>query len=235
MKFLGLITARGGSKGIPGKNVKPLAGKPLIAWTIEAAAASGRLERVIVSTDDDEIADVARQCGLAVPFKRPAELARDDSSHFSVVEHAIKWMAENADCRPEYLVLLQPTSPFRTAADIDAAIELAEKKNADAVVGVCEAAAHPMLVKKMDDSGAMADFVPADIAYKRRQSLPPAYQINGAIYVNRVVALLRDRDFCPPGAIGYVMSAEHSMEIDDMWDFHMAELVARHPFDHKEH
>ena len=132
-KILGLITARGGSKGIPGKNIKPLAGKPLIAWTIEAANNSRLLSQVIVSTDDNEIARSAQAWGAEVPFKRPEELAQDQSSHLDVVLHALQWYQLQHRALPEYVMLLQPTSPLRTANDIDAAISLAAQKQADAI------------------------------------------------------------------------------------------------------
>jgi CMP-N,N'-diacetyllegionaminic acid synthase len=126
-EIIGLITARGGSKSIPRKNIKMLAGKPLIAWTIEAAQKSKDLSRIVVSTDDTEIADVARQWGAEVPFIRPEELARDGSSSISAVLHTVHWLDENEGYCPDYIMLLQPTSPFRTTEDIQKSIELARQ------------------------------------------------------------------------------------------------------------
>ncbi len=225
--IVGLITARGGSKSIPRKNVQPLGGKPLIAWTIEAALHSPALDRVIVSTDDHEIAQISRDWGAEVPFLRPAALAQDDSDHVSVVMHAIQWLAENLDIHPEYVMLLQPTSPFRSAEDISAAVALARQHEAPAVVSVSEARCHPYLAKRITADGRLADFVTADLAYLRRQDLPPVYALNGAIYLNRPESLVRDRTFLPPGTIPYIMPPERSLDIDSPWDFYLADLILR--------
>lgn len=227
IRVLGLVTARGGSKGIPGKNVAPLAGKPLIAWTLEAAAESRGLDRIIMSTDDDEIAEVCRDWGIEAPFKRPAELAGDDSSHIGVVVHALEWLAANDGYRPDFVMLLQPTSPLRTADDIDAAITLAEKREASAVLSVTATHDHPFLVRAMTHSGSLGHFVECDIEYPRRQVLPAAYAINGAIYLNERDSLLSTRSFEPEGAIAYEMPAERSLQIDTPWDLHLCELVLR--------
>lgn len=233
MKIVTLITARGSSKGLPRKNVLPLAGKPLIAWTIEAALKSRRLNRVIVSTDDEEIAQVARQWGADVPFLRPAELAQDASPHIDVVNHAIQWLEENEKQFPEYVMLLQPTSPFRTAQDIDQAIEIAKTHQAVAVVSVCEASEHPFLSKKISPDGTLDDFVVLNrAAYLRRQDLPPAYALNGAIYLNRRESLLCDQTFLPYGTLAYVMPTERSLDIDTPWEWHLAELILKDQHEH---
>jgi CMP-N-acetylneuraminic acid synthetase len=227
MKTLALITARGGSKGIPGKNLVPLAGKPLIAWTLEAARAAARLSRIIVSTDDLAIAEECRTRGAEVPFLRPPELAGDASSHLSVVEHALSWLHSNERFVPEAVVLLQPTSPLRTAQDIDASVDLAIQRNAEAVVSVCEAEDHPFLVKRLNERGELEDFVSSGLRYARRQDFPPAYRINGAVYVNRTESLLRTRTFVPPGALPYVMSRRDSIDIDTPVDLGKAEAILR--------
>jgi len=222
---IGLITARGGSKSIPQKNIKMLAGKPLIAWTIAAALQSKELSRVIVTTDDEKIAKVSREWGAEVPFIRPIELARDDSSSISAVLHAIQWMEENEGFCPDYIMLLQPTSPFRTAEDIHQSKELARKHCAVAVVSVCEAERHPYICKRILDNGTLADFMTPEMGYLRRQDLPPAYAVNGAIYLNRRSSLLLDRTFLPPGTIAYVMPQARSIDVDTLWDWYMAELI----------
>ena len=224
-EVIGLITARGGSKSIPRKNIHLLAGKPLIAWTIEAAQKSKNLCRVIVSTDDGRIAEVAEQYGAEVPFTRPSELAQDDSDHVSVVEHALKWLEENENFDPDYIMLLQPTSPFRLTEDIDAAIEIAKSNNADAVVGVTEMKPHPYLSQHLGDDGSISPLLPTDIPYLRRQALPTVFAINGAVYLNRPKSLLKHRSFTPEGTFGYVMPAERSMDIDTPWDLEVAELI----------
>lgn len=225
VEVIGLITARGGSKSMPRKNIAPLAGKPLIAWTIEAARASRLLSRILVSTDDGEIAQVAAAWGAEVPFTRPAELAGDATPHVLVVEHAIRWLEEAEGSRPHYMLLLQPTSPLRSAEDIDAAIALAEEREAIAVVSVSPMERHPYLSKRILANGTLADFITSDIAYLRRQDLPPAYALNGALYLNRCDSLLRDHSFLPPGTLGYVMPPERSLDVDTPWDFHLIELV----------
>ena len=126
-----IITARGGSKSIPRKNVLPLGGKPVIAWSIEAALQSPSVSRVIVSTDDEEIAEVSREWGAEVPFMRPAELAGDDTPHLAVMLHAIRWLESDQGTLPEFILLLQPTSPLRTSEDIEAAVRIAVEQNAD--------------------------------------------------------------------------------------------------------
>jgi len=226
-QVLGLITARGGSKSVPRKNLVPVGGKPLIAWTIESALKSQRLDRVIVSTDDMEIARVAAEWGAEVPFMRPKELAEDDSPHIDVVIHAVQWLEEHERWSAEYVVLLQPTSPLRTAADIDGAIEMAKEKEAVAVIGVVETHAHPYLTRKMTEHGVLEDFIPTEIPYLYRQGLPPAYFINGAVFVNRRDSLLKKRTFYPSGMYGYVMPAERSLQIDSPWDLYLADLITR--------
>ncbi|KAB2646787.1 MAG: acylneuraminate cytidylyltransferase family protein [Verrucomicrobia bacterium] len=225
MRIAALIPARGGSKGIPRKNLVPLAGKPLIAWTIEAALGSDKLSRVLVSTDDAEIAAVARQYGAEVPFLRPPELARDETGTLEVALHALDWIEQNTTDRPEYLLLLQPTSPLRTTADIAAAIHLAQTRGADAVLGVCEAEPHPYLARRMDESGVLSDFIPAREASGRRQDFPPAYILNGALYLNRCTSLRASRVFQPPGALAHVMPRERSLDIDTPDDLRLAELL----------
>jgi CMP-N,N'-diacetyllegionaminic acid synthase len=224
--IVALVTARGGSKGIPGKNVASVGGKPLIAWSIEAALGSSRVQRTLVSTDDPQIAEVSRNAGAEVPFLRPPELARDNSSHLSVVLHTLDWLADNDDCHPDYLLLLQPTSPLRTSADIDAAVDLAEKHDADSVVSVCAAHNHPYLVKQVTSAGVLADFLSVDRkAYLRRQDLPGAYALNGALYIIRPSVLRQQQTFLPERTFPYVMPAERSLDIDDPWDLHLVRLV----------
>ena len=226
-EIVGLIAARGGSKGIPRKNIKPLAGKPLIAWTIEAAQQSQALSRLILSTDDEEIADVGRRFGAEVPFLRPLPLAADDTLAIDVVEHALDWLAKDQDCRPDYLLLLQPTSPLRTSEDIIGAIHLAEEHNAEAVVSVCPADSHPFLIKRLTEQGTLEDFVSTDQVDLRRQALPPAYALNGAIYLNRPSSLMTHRSFLPPGTHAWEMPPERSVDIDTPWDFRLAELLLK--------
>lgn len=224
---VGLITARGGSKGIPQKNIRPLAGKPLIAWTIQAAKQSRRLDRAIVSTDDPEIASVAREWGAEVPFMRPPELALDDSPHRDVVLHALDWLESESASPPDYLMLLQPTSPLRTAEDIDRAIALAAEKDADSVISVCPTPHHPYLSKEIAEDGQLLDFIERPQGYLPRQSLAPAYSLNGAIYLVRR-SVLRERDsWYTARTFAYVMPPERSLDIDTPWDLHLVDLILR--------
>ena len=214
MSILGLIPARGGSKGIPRKNVLPIAGKPLIAWTIEAALAARALDRVVVTTDDAEIAEIAVAHGADVPFLRPAELARDKTPGIDPVLHAL-------DMLPgfEVVVLLQPTSPLRTADDIDAAVALSDGNN---VVGVTKAA-HVAWTFGMDAAGVLeignTAFAP------RRQDAPALFALNGAIYVSATKRVYQHRGFLVPGTLGYDMPAERSVDIDGPMDWRLAELL----------
>lgn len=231
-KVLGLVTARGGSKGLIDKNIRPLAGRPLIAWTLAAAHEStgsgpGCLDRVVVSTDSERIADICRQHGAETPFCRPADLARDDSPHIDVVLHALEWLRRHESYVPEWVMLLQPTSPFRTAADIRESIELANSRGAPAVVSVCETHAHPYLARSLGSDGAMTAFIQCPIGYARRQDLPAAYALNGAIYLVRREILCSKKTLEPPGAIGYVMPPDRSHQIDTAWDLRIAEFIAR--------
>jgi CMP-N-acetylneuraminic acid synthetase len=222
---LALVTARGGSKGIPGKNIKPLQGKPLLAWSVETAKQSASIARVVISTDDPEIAEVGRQWGAEAPFVRPQEFAADASSHIDVLVHAIEWFASNEGYRPEYVLTLQPTSPLRTAADIDAACAIAEANDADAVIGVEETHHHPYLVRKVGADGRLDQFISTDIEYLRRQDIPAAFMINGAIFLNRRESLLRDGTFEPASAYPYVMPPDRSLQIDTPWDWFLVEKV----------
>lgn len=218
-RVLAVIAGRGGSKGLPGKNLRELAGKPLIAWSIEAAAQSKILDRVVVSTDDTEIAKVARNFGADVPFLRPAELATDASAIVDTVLHAADCLAETY----RYVVLLQATSPLRLGQDIDGALELCGKYSAPACISV---AAAPKIrwALAMDSAGRLAPLF--DIGETRRQVLAPVYQPNGAVYVAELEWLRRERHFFAPGAIGYVMPLERSVDVDTEMDFLVAEAIA---------
>lgn len=224
---LALITARGGSKGLPGKNIRTLAGKPMIAWSIEAARASGVVDRVVVSTDDAEIARVARDWGAEVPFLRPAELAGDNAAHVPVVLHALDWLAGHDGYRPELVLLLQPTSPLRTAVDIRDAVSLYRKNRPQAVVGVCEPSHHPWLIKTEDEEGWLKDFVVKPAGYLPRQKLPNVYAVNGALYLISVEALRELETFTPPHTLPLVMPAERSVDIDTEHDLRLAEFLLR--------
>jgi N-acylneuraminate cytidylyltransferase/CMP-N,N'-diacetyllegionaminic acid synthase len=222
-----IIPARGGSKGIPGKNLKPAAGKPLIAWTVETALAATLLDRVIVSTDSPEIADVARRYGAEVPFMRPAHLAQDDTPGIAPVLHAAQWLADNEGYQPDMIMLLQPTSPLRIPEDIDRAIELIREKGADAIVSVTPVEAHPYWMKQIDGAGRMTDFIKLDQPIERRQDLPELYTVNGAIYVARYEVLMQQKTFDTDNTFSLVMPPERSLDIDTPWDLCLADLILK--------
>jgi CMP-N,N'-diacetyllegionaminic acid synthase len=219
MRVLGLIPARGGSKGIPGKNVRPLGGRPLLAWTAEAALASRRLSRVVLSTDDEGIAEAGRRCGLEIPFLRPAELARDDTPTLPVVRHALETLEDPFDA----VCLLQPTSPFRRAEDIDACIAMLEERGLDAVVSVLPVPAehNPCWVYFEDGAGLLRLATGEEQPIPRRQELPPAFHRDGSVYVTR-------REIVMAGSLygrrlgGYVMP-EAGVNLDTPADWERAE------------
>jgi CMP-N,N'-diacetyllegionaminic acid synthase len=222
--IVAVVPARGGSKGVPRKNVKPLAGKPLIAWTIEAALAAPCVARVIVSTEDAEIAQVARAWGAAVPFVRPAALASDTATSIDVAMHALDWLCRTERAEPTCVLWLQPTSPLRTSEDIEAARTLQAEKHTPAVVSVCAAAHPPQWLKRIGPHGELLPWQ-IGVEPERRQDIGPVYQLNGAIYLTETTALRQHRTFAPDGALAYVMPPERSLDIDTPWDFHLAELI----------
>ena len=226
MEVCTIITARGGSKGIPRKNLVDFSGKPLIGWTIEAALQTG-LGRVIVSTDSEEIAAVSREFGAEVPFLRPSDLATDTSGSYEVVEHALKWIDLNSGMMPETFVLLQPTSPFRTAVDILSAVNMVTQSTAPAAIGVCEAVTHPWMTRKIKLDGSLQPFVNIPFSVKRRQDFPPAYMINGALYVVRTKVFFQQKTFEPFGTVPYVMSKERALDIDAPEDLAIGASLAQ--------
>jgi CMP-N-acetylneuraminic acid synthetase len=229
MKTAAVITARGGSKGIPGKNIADLAGKPLIAWGLEAALKSPSVDRLIVSTDDDKIAEACRKYGADVPFKRPDELSGDKSPHIPVVQHAVQWLEDNEKIVYDYIMLIQPTSPFVVSEDIEAALKLAVDSDADAVSSVCEAEKHPAYALTLNEKGILERYIKRDSnAYFRRQDLKTAYIENGAIYIVKRDVLMNESELDPVGRTrAYIMSAERSVDIDSPWDLYVANLIMR--------
>jgi len=224
MNVISIITARGGSKGILRKNIRPLAGKPLIVHSIEASLAATEVSRTLFSTDDAEFAEIARQHGAEIPFMRPPELAADHASHMSVMLHLLDWLEARGEL-PDALLLLQPTCPLRTAQDLDGAIELMATSGCPAVVGMCEAVTHPFLTYALDDQGLLVPIIEHGVNYPRRQDLPPAYQLNGALYLNRSESLRGTQAFQPPGTRPWIMPEERSVDIDSLDDFALAELI----------
>jgi len=234
-KVLGVVTARGGSKGVPGKNLKLLAGKPLIAYTIDAARASGVFDRLILSTDDDAIADAGRRCGCEVPFVRPAELARDETPHLPVLQHAVGWLETHDGYRCDLVMILQPTSPLRQPHHIREAVDLIARTGADSVVSVSAPPAHyhPLRMLRIDAAGAATLFVtgePVRRRVNRRQDLPDAWVMNGAIYLFRRSLLdAADPSLYGDRSVAYVMPAPYGLSIDTAEDWADAERVVAAP------
>jgi len=226
-RILALIPARGGSKGLAGKNIRALAGKPLIAWSISAAKESRYVDRIIVSTDSEEIAAVSRQAGAETPFPRPAALATDQASTMDVCLHAAEWLGKSGD-HFDLLLVLQPTSPLRTAADIDSTVELLGERNADAVVSVCETDHHPWWSNCLPEDGSMKDFLRPEVLHKTRQELPAYYRLNGAVYLARIAKLHETRSFYGAKTFAYRMPAARSVDIDSLQDFLLAETLLNH-------
>lgn len=221
MKVVAIVPARGGSKGVSRKNVRLVAGRPLIAWTIAVARESGVFSRVVVSTDDPEIARVSVEWGAEVPFLRPAELATDTATSIDVVEHALRELGP----LPDAVMLLQPTSPLRAISDIKTAVSMLNDTT-EAVVSITAAAHPPDWFCTIADDGTLARFDSKE-RLVRRQDARPMYQLNGAIYLVKTEPLLRERTFTPAKTRPYVMPQERSIDIDTEWDLHVAALVLR--------
>ncbi|MCB1652287.1 MAG: acylneuraminate cytidylyltransferase family protein [Alphaproteobacteria bacterium] len=211
-KVLALITARGGSKGLPGKNIIPLKGKPLIAWTIEAAKNAKVITDIVVTTDDERIAQASIEAGARVPFMRPPELATDTAGSKEVVLHALDTLNERYD----YVILLQPTSPLRTATHIDEAFALLKKHDAPSCVSVKESEKPAHLFFTLSNQHILKGLVAQDQTPARRQDAPPLYAVNGALYIFKPDQF---ENFITPETIGYVMGQAESVDIDDAEDF----------------
>jgi CMP-N,N'-diacetyllegionaminic acid synthase len=233
---LAIIPARGGSKGIPRKNIRILAGKSLIVWTIETALQCSVLDKIIVSTDDEKIAEICRHAGADVPFLRPKELALDDTPDFPVYEHTLKWLSENQDFQPEIVVWLRPTAPLRTITDIDSAVHLIKKSNADAVRSVCHVEHHPYWMKLIQDTHLLPLIENCDESrYYHRQLLPPVYRLNGAVDVIRCKSVRKTGLLYSGDVLGYIMPNERSIDLDSELDFDLAELYLRRGSHEKKH
>ncbi len=229
---LGVVTARAGSKGIPGKNTKLLAGKPLVAYTIDAARASGVFDRLIMSTDDERAAAIARDLGCEVPFMRPAELSTDDTPHLPVMVHAAQWLRDREQYQPEWTMILMPTSPLRQARHLVEAVDLAVRSGADSLVSVDEIPAHyhPHRALIVDEQGwarLLLGSRPVRERPVRRQGLPPAWVFNGAIYLFKTALLF---DPTNPSLYGdrvaaYAMARPYGHNIDDAEDWTAAERM----------
>lgn len=226
LKVLGLIPARGGSKGVPHKNIRLLCGKPLLQYTAAAALAAKGLAQVVLSTEDEEIAEVGRFCGLHVPFMRPPELAEDQTPMLPVVQHALTWFEKRGQ-QFDAVCLLQPTNPLRTAAVIDGCIALLEKSHADAAVTVLAVPAehNPHWVYFKDEAGALRLSTGEAMPISRRQDLPEAFHREGSVYVSRRDVVMEEHSLYGKRVVGYQMNGEQSVNIDTLSDWQRAEKL----------
>ncbi len=224
-KFLAIIPARSGSKGLKDKNIKQLNCKPMIAYTIEAAIKSNIFDNIFVSTDSQEYANISIEYGATVPFLRPEYLSTDTATTNDVIEYTIKEL-KKVEKEYDYLMILQPTSPLRESEDILGAVKLLFEKNANSIVSVCEAEHSPLYMNTLDESLSMDDFLPKNIK-TRRQELPKYYRLNGAIYLCKVDYFLNYKDFYKEKSYAYVMDKERSVDIDDELDFIIAESLMK--------
>jgi N-acylneuraminate cytidylyltransferase/CMP-N,N'-diacetyllegionaminic acid synthase len=227
VEILALIPARGGSKRVPHKNLLPVAHKPLIAWTIEAARAAKSLTRVVVSTDSEAIAAVSVQYGAEVPFIRPAELAQDHTCGMAPILHAVRWLDQHEAYQPDLVMCLQATSPLRAVADIEATIDLALQQHADAVVSLTPVPYQPAWMKQVDSRGRIRDWLPGTQWATRCQDGPAVYALNGAIYLARRQVLLTRQNWYGDNTYAYVMPPERSLDVDTPWDMSLADVLLR--------
>ena len=227
--FLAIIPARGGSKGLPGKNIKKLCGKPLIAWSIEAGLKSNYLDEVVVSTDYENIAEIAKEYGANVPFLRPDYLASDTATSFDVVKHTIDFYKNELNREFDYIVLLEPTSPLREVSDIDRAIEILLESSADSIVGICKTEdQNPAFLIKKDNNNYISGYENRDMKVLRRQDVDDIYFFEGTIYISQTKILLAKKTFYHESTIGYEVPKYKSLEIDDMNDFIMVEAIMKY-------
>jgi CMP-N,N'-diacetyllegionaminic acid synthase len=224
MGNLAIIPARSGSKGLKDKNIKLLSGKPLLAYTIEAARESGLFDEIMVSTDSQEYADIAKQWGANVPFLRSDELSNDTASSWDVVKEVIEGY-KDLGAEFDTVALLQPTSPLRTSNDIIEGYNVIEVKEANFVVGVCEMDHSPLWANTLPEDLSMENFIRPEVVKMPRQSIPTYYRINGALYIVKVDYLMRTPDIYGERSIASVMRKENSIDIDDQMDFTIAEVL----------
>jgi CMP-N-acetylneuraminic acid synthetase len=225
MTVLAVVPARAGSKGVPGKNERLLAGKSLVARAADAALASGVVDRAVLSTDSERIAEIGRQAGLEVPFLRPADLARDDTPMQPVIEHAVAWL-EVLEYRPDIVLVLQPTAPLRTGAHIARAVALLQKSGADSVVSVVEIPRHfsPHYAMRIA-AGRLQPFAPEGAAITRRQDAEPAYSRDGTVYAVRRDVLMERHDLYGDDCRPLLIPAGESVNVDSPVDWAAAEAL----------
>ncbi|KGN03513.1 acylneuraminate cytidylyltransferase [Clostridium novyi A str. 4570] len=224
-KILAIIPARGGSKGIPHKNIMKICKKPLIAYSIEAAKESKYIDYILVSTDDTCIKEVSLSYGAKVPFLRPDEISTDRAKSIDVVLHGIDYLKEHNE-NFDYVILLQPTSPLRTSDDIDTAIESVIEADKDSLISVCECSENPILMRTIERE-KLKPVLEFNGDNLRRQELPTFYVFNGAIYINKVDMLQNKKEFVDENTMPFIMDSTKSIDIDNMIDAKIAEMILK--------
>ncbi len=225
-KILAVVPARGGSKGIPGKNIRPLAGKPLIAYAIASGLESQWVSDLVVTTDSPEIQEISLRLGAQVPFLRPSHLATDTALAIPTIQDAVLRMEALKGFKYDYVIMLQPTAPMRTAADIDEALEKLITNGADSIISVVDVNNyHPIKMKRLSPDGFLSDYESYPIENPPRQSLPKVYIVNGAIYAVKRDVLMEGNSFKGKTCLGHVMPEERSVNIDSIVDFKVAEIL----------
>jgi CMP-N,N'-diacetyllegionaminic acid synthase len=223
-RLCALIPARGGSKGLARKNLRVFRGTPLVAHAVETARRVTGLDRIVVSTDDVEIAEVARRAGADVPFLRPSELATDETPTLPVVQHAVRWL-EAHGAHIDAVVLLQATSPLRTAQQVEAAIGKFVETGADSVTTVCAVEDSPYWMQRLDGD-RLRPLMPEGQRHGRRQDLPPVYRLTGAVYVTRRNVVMEQGRLLGEDTRAIVVGRRESVDVDDELDLRLAELIA---------
>ena len=224
---IAIIPARGGSKGLPGKNIKAMNGKPLIWYTINSAKKSKFVDKIIVSTDDNEVAKISKKYGAEIPFMRPKELARDDSLAIDNYIYTIDRLNKKFNYGIVEFIILQPTSPLRTSLDIDTAIQIFEEKKADSVISISEVIHPPIWSKRIDEKGILRNYFNIEIGNKNRQEIKKVYMPNGAIFVFKFSLLKEKYSYYSDKTYPYVMPLERSIDIDSKLDFEFAEYLLK--------
>ncbi len=224
MNILAIIPARGGSKGVYRKNIRDLNGKPLISYTIEAAKKSKYINRLVVSTDDIEIAEISKKYGAEIPCLRPESLSGDVSPTIDCVVHMLNYLKQTEEYIPTHIMLLQCTSPLRNFKHIDEAVEKLKNSNENALISVCESEVNPYWTNVFEGE-VLKPFIKYGYKITRRQDLPDVYRVNGAIYLIKTELFLEEKTFQPSSLTGYIMDSYHSIDIDTELDFKIAEVI----------
>jgi N-acylneuraminate cytidylyltransferase/CMP-N,N'-diacetyllegionaminic acid synthase len=222
-KIIGIIPARGGSKGVYKKNIKLLAGKPLIAYTIEAGLRSKYVDRIVVSTENIEIAEISKKYGAEV-IKRPKRLAMDDTPTLLVLQHVVQYLEEKENYHPDIIITLQPTSPLRNEKDIDSAVSKFIRNGADSVVSLCVVEHHPYWMKILKGNKVYPS-IKMKKEFTKRQDLPKIYRLNGAVYVTKRDVLMKENTILGKDTRAIIMPQNKSVDVDTNLDFKLAEIL----------